>query len=306
MKIVNYTKLLSCALSLFVLTATVHGGAPSLPQNPFEPKYLNPPKRNFCCFRYFPSSGDSVMQKILDYMPNSSAFILAVKDWKFLLDDQIITVNSLKEKLSSNSNATEEERIDAKNKLRQIYASATYLNSNTPFYINVTLENSADISTLLHLEAVCRVSGLTVCNIGTDDVQALAITLPILTKLQHFDLLGDEIGPDGKQITNIFDLNLMKNSFGSKGVIALAPSLALLINLRHLAIRECSIGPDGAIALAPVLELLTNLNYLDLSLNAIGTDGTIALVTSLSVLTKLEYLNLVYWRNRLRTSSGSA
>ena len=48
MKLFSNTKLLSCALALFVLLNTVHGGASSSPQEAqIEPKYLNPPKGNF-------------------------------------------------------------------------------------------------------------------------------------------------------------------------------------------------------------------------------------------------------------------
>ena len=213
MKIVDYTKLLCWALSLFVLTVAVHGGGPSLKEDaPLA----------FCGFRIIPSSGDSPLQTILDYVPDGRNFIQAIKDWKFL-------------------------------------QSAAYLDPNTLPRISLILKNSADISTLLDLEAVCIISRLTVHNMGTHGAETLAKVLPALNKLQYFDLLGDEIGPDGKKITSIHDIDLMRNSIGTNGVIVLAKSLALLTNLRHIAIRNCSFDSDGSKALAPSLALLTNL-----------------------------------------------
>ena len=315
MKIFGHIKLLSCALALFVLLNTVHGGASSSPQEAqIEPKYLNPPKGNFCCFRYFPNSGAGPLKIIVSYLDDGRNCIFALKDRRLLSHEQKEIFRSLKERLSTNSNATDDEKNRAKKQIAQIYTDSAYLNAQYPqhlLHVNVILNDVADLSELQLLGKACRVKSLKntmplITHKSTlEDSAFLSMLTPNIQlkemcnqRVNILKCCGDALPvkmylvPLLNGLNNLRYLDLSHSNIEKKSAQALAPALAPLINLEHLDLCGNYMSSDCVLVLAPSLALLTNLKYLNLWGNYTSSDCVLVLAPILALLTNLKYLSL--------------
>ena len=264
MKLFSNTKLLSCALSLFALTATVYGGASSSSQ---EDTGITPPK--YCGFRSLSSNGSGPLQIIMDYLDDGRNFVLALYNLKSL---------SPKPK-------------NEKNQASQLYEITTYLNADTPLKISLILENQTDF---LRIQQILTTSGVqSLVSKYTSPNDVLAPMLDILNNqgvfryLRYLNLSGNDLS-----IHNTHVLGVPIPTPIANGFLPFIQSLAQLTKLEHLDISDCSIHIDEAQALAPCLAQFTYLKYFDLSSNYIDDDGAQALAPSLALITNLTYFDL--------------
>eukprot|EP00961_Rhodomonas_salina_P244402 3303304-Rhodomonas_salina.2 len=125
-------------------------------------------------------------------------------------------------------------------------------------------------------------------NIGQNEMQKLAITLPRQTLL-HLDLTGNNIGDSGaallgaalRSCPNLACLLLDRNCIEKKGIEALAADLSTCAaSLRTLSLAGNELGASGVRALATMLPQCTRLRSLNLHRTQLGAEGAEVLAKS--------------------------
>eukprot|EP00986_Skeletonema_menzelii_P007208 scaffold2809_cov119-Skeletonema_menzelii.AAC.9 len=94
------------------------------------------------------------------------------------------------------------------------------------------------------------------------------------------------------QTSNLTELYLEQNWFGSEGAVAVARVLSQNMHLKIVSLAHNHIGSIGAMAIANALEQNTVLQRLNLSYCEIDDDGVKKLAASLKKNHTLKYLNL--------------
>jgi hypothetical protein len=142
--------------------------------------------------------------------------------------------------------------------------------------------------------------GASSCQIGYEEVKALANALETNITLNKISLSDNNFGDDGaivlanalNQNTTLLELDIYANQIGDKGTIEIAKALEINKTLKSITLNFNNIGDSGATALASALSQNKTLDFLYLNNNKIGIEGTRKLITALEINTTLNFISL--------------